>query len=102
MDELNARVRAICDLNVAESREGSGRHEYDGRAQDLSPAGVATGLAALRAARAASPALDDSHDEAHLRAFEDAQQVAFGDLELHRRSPLHLLGELDLACYDKE
>jgi hypothetical protein len=102
MDELNARVRAICDLNVAESREGSGRHEYDGRAQDLSPAGVAAGLAALRAARAASPALDDPHDEAHLRAFEDLQQVAFGDLELHRRSPLHLLGELDLACYDKE
>jgi hypothetical protein len=101
MDELSARVRAICDLNVAESREWSGRHEYDGRAQDLSPAGVASGLAAVRAARAGQPALADAHDEAHLRAFEDLQQVAFGDLELHRRSPLYLLEALDLACYDR-
>ena len=102
MDELSARVRAICDLNVAAAREGSGRHEYDGRVQDLSPAGVASGLAAVRAARESGPALDDAHDEAHLRAFEDLQRVVYGDLELHRRSPMHLLDGLDLACYDKD
>jgi hypothetical protein len=102
MTELNPRVRAICDLNVAESRENSGRHEYDGVLADLSPAGVTAGLARLAAARAEGAALDDPHDEAHLRAFEDAQQVVYGDLGLHRRNPVFLLGELDLACYDKD
>ncbi len=51
MDELEPRVRAVCDLNVAEAREYGGRHEYDGVPQDLSPDGVAAGLARLAAAR---------------------------------------------------
>ncbi len=44
-------MRAVCDLNVAEAREYGGRHEYDGVPQDLSPDGVAAGLARLAAAR---------------------------------------------------
>ena len=108
MADLNARVRAVCDLNVAEAREYGGRHEYDGITQDLSPSGVAAGLAALSAARSPEPdglsevTLEDPHDEAHLRAFEDLQRVVYGELELHRSNPMYLLGELDLACYDKE
>jgi hypothetical protein len=102
MDELEPRVRAVCDLNVAEAREYAGRHEYDGIPQDLSLSGVAAGLARLAAARAAGDAPPDSHDEAHLRAFEDLQRVVYGDLELHRRNPMFHLGELDLACYDKD
>jgi hypothetical protein len=102
MTNLNARVRAVCDLNVALAREESGRHEYDGVPQDLSPAGVAAGLARLESARQSAGALDDAHDEAHLRAFEDLQRVVYGDLEMHRSSPLYLLDNLDLACYDKE
>jgi hypothetical protein len=102
MTELSARVRAICDLNAADARENAGRHEYDGVIADLSPAGVAEGLAQVMAARAAGPALADAHDEAHLRASEDLQQVAYGDLALHRRNPVYLLSELDLACYDKD
>jgi len=39
MSDLDPRVRAVCDLNVAEAREYGGRHEYDGIPQDLSPAG---------------------------------------------------------------
>jgi len=102
MDDLDPRVRAVCDLDVAEAREYGGRHEYDGIPQDLSPAGVAAGLAGLNAARKDGPEQADPHDEAHLRAFEGLQRVAFGDLELHRRNPLLHLGELDLACYDKD
>jgi hypothetical protein len=102
MDELEARVRAICDLNVAEAREYGGRHEYDGVPQDLSHDGVAAGLARLVAARQDGPALGDPHDEAHLRAFEELQRVVYADLELHRRNPMFHLGELDLACYDKD
>jgi hypothetical protein len=102
MDDLDPRVRAVCDLGVADAREYSGRHEYDGIPQDLSPAGVAAGLARLDAARKDGSAQADPHDEAHLRAFEDLQQVVFGELELHRRNPMFLLGELDLACYDKD
>jgi hypothetical protein len=59
-------------------------------------------LSRLSAARSAGPALDDPHDEAHLRAFEDLQQVAYGSLEMHRRCPLRLLDELDLSVYDKD
>jgi hypothetical protein len=102
MDELEPRVRAICDLNVAEAREYGGRHEYDGVPQDLSPDGVAAGLARLAAAREGRPDLADPHDEAHLRAFEDLQRLVYADLQLHRRNPIFHLGELDLACYDKD
>ena len=95
-------MRAICDLNVAEAREYSGRHEYDGVPQDLSPDGVAAGLSRLAAARQSGAAQADPHDEAHLRAFEKLQRVVYGDLELHRSNPIYHLGELDLACYDKD
>ena len=102
MDELDARVRAICDLNVAEAREYGGRHEYDGVPQDLSLDGVATALARLTAARESAPDQQDPHDEAHLRAFEELQRVVYARLELHRSNPMAHLGELDLACYDKD
>ena len=102
MDELEPRVRAVCDLNVAEAREYGGRHEYDGVPQDLSPDGVAAGLARLAVARESGGALEDPHDEAHLRALEELQRVVYADLELHRRNPIYHLGELDLACYDKD
>jgi Bacterial protein of unknown function (DUF885) len=102
MDELPRRLRAVCDLDVAGVREYSGRHEYDGRIQDLSRAGVSAGLAALAAASAPGARLDDPHDEAHLATFEQAARVALGELALHRRNPLlHLFG-LDLSCYDRD
>ena len=101
-DDLSPRLRAVCDLNVAEVREFSGRHEYDGAIQDLSPDGVRAGLAALARAAGASEPLEDSHDEAHLAAFEGQLQVAFGELELHRSNPLFHLFGLDLACYDRD
>jgi Bacterial protein of unknown function (DUF885) len=100
--DLSPRLRAVCDLDVAEMREYSGRHEYDGKPQDLSPEGVRAGLAGLAAARADGERLADPHDEAQLAVAEDLRRVTFGRLELHRSNPiLHLL-ELDLACYDKE
>jgi Bacterial protein of unknown function (DUF885) len=99
MDDLPARLRAVCDLGVAEAREYSGRHEYDGLIQDLSRDGVQAGLARLGNG---SRPLDDPHDEAHLATFENAARVSFGDLELHRSNPLLHLDALDLACYDKD
>ena len=102
MDEFAPRLRAVCDLNVAEMREFSGRHEYDGVIQDFSPDGVRQALAALADAADSGPVLEDSHDEAHLAAFEDYARVAFGDLELHRRNPLYHLFGLDLASYDRD
>ncbi len=102
MDDLAPRLRAVCDLNMAEVREFSGRHEYDGVIQDLSPDGVRTALAALAEAAGSGPVLEDSHDEAHLAAFEDSARASFGDLELHRRNPLYHLFGLDLAGYERE
>ncbi|HEY3734854.1 MAG TPA: DUF885 family protein [Streptosporangiaceae bacterium] len=102
MEELNSRLRAVCDLNMADMREESGRHEYDGMIQDLSPDGVRSGLARLAAARADGGTLADSHDEAHLSAFEEVSRVTYGQLELHRSNPLFHLGALDLACYDRD
>jgi hypothetical protein len=102
MDDLVPRLRAVCDLNMAEMREYSGRHEYDGRLQDLSPAGVRDGLGRLAAATAAGPLLDDPHDEAQLATFEEHARVSLGELELHRRSPGWHLAAMDLACYDRD
>ena len=93
---MDARLRAVIDLSIAEAREGSGRHEYDGRIQDLSPSGVDTALGRL-----GGPPLADPHDEAHLTAFEEAARVNLGALQLHRRNPLIHLENLELACYDR-
>jgi hypothetical protein len=100
--DLSPRVRAVCDLEVSEVREYAGRHEYDGKPQDLSPGGVRAGLARLATARADGERLADTHDEAHLSAAEDQKRVAYAELELHRRNPILHLGELDLACYDRD
>jgi hypothetical protein len=102
MTDLSARLRAVCDLDLAEAREYSGRHEYDGAIQDLSPGGVRTSLAALAEAAKSGDPLEDAHDEAHLAAFEDRARVVYGELELYRRNPLIHLGALDLACYDRD
>src|SRR5580658_5276301 len=102
MDELTPRLRAVCDLQVAEVREYSGRHEYDGQVQDLSPGGVRGGLARLAEAVSADEPLADSHDEAHLAAFVHRAQVEYGELELHRSNPIYHLGNLDLAGYDRD
>jgi Bacterial protein of unknown function (DUF885) len=99
MDEMTSRLRAVCELDMADVREGSGRHEYDGMIQDLSRSGVRAALARLGDT---GVRLDDPHDEAHLSAFEDAARTFFGDLELHRRNPLPHLSALDLACYDRD
>ncbi|PZG21959.1 hypothetical protein C1I98_36840, partial [Spongiactinospora gelatinilytica] len=47
VDDVDGRLRAVCDLAMADVRESAGRHEYDGRIQDLSPEGVRAGVAAL-------------------------------------------------------
>lgn len=94
------RLRAVWDLMIAEVREYAGLHEYDGRAQDLSPAGLAAGLARLGGNGSAAPPAD-RHDEAHLEAFEVGTRTLFDVVELHRWNPLVHLENLDLACYDR-
>jgi len=100
--DVSPRLRAVCDLEVAAMREYSGRHEYDGKPQDLSPDGVRAGLARMAAARDGGERLADPHDEAHLAAAEDLRQVTFAELEMHRRNPLLHLVELELTTYDRE
>jgi hypothetical protein len=94
---VDPRLRAVCDLTVAEAREYAGLHEYDGEVQDLSDAGVRAGIERL-----GGPPLADPNDEAHLAAFEAWARVAFTEAEDHRRNPLVHLGNLDLAVYDRE
>jgi hypothetical protein len=98
MTELDARLRAVADLIVAEAREGGGRHEYDGQIQDLSPEGVRTGLARL----GEGPAPQDEHDARHLSVFEESLRTQYAELELHRKNPLIHLSNLDLAGYDRD
>jgi hypothetical protein len=100
--DLSPRLRAICDLSVADMREYSGRHEYDGKPQDVSPAGIRAALNRLDEARASSERYPDAHDEAQVVTFEEALRVAYTDLELHRRNPIQHISELDLACYDRD
>jgi len=102
MNDLPPRVRAVCDLDVAEVREYSGRHEYDGKIQDLSPDGVRAGLDRLAAAASTGESPGDRHDGAHLACFEARARVRYQELELHRSNPLPHLAGMDLACYDRE
>lgn len=94
---MDPRLRALCDISVATSRELAGRHEYDGQVQDLSPDGVARALDAL-----GGPGYPDPYDEALVRAKEAEARVVFGELRLHRRNPLVHVMNLDLASYDRE
>src|SRR5919108_2476411 len=98
LSSMNARLRALCDLMVSEVREYVGLHEYDGVVADLSPEGVKARLARL----GDGPPEPDAHDEAHLAAFEARLRAEFGVAELHRRSPMALLAELDLSAYERE
>lgn len=95
---MNPRVVAACDLMVPEVREYAGLHDYDGLIQDLSPAGVDSGLKRV----GAGPRLSDHHDEAHLTAVEAGLRTAFGTLQLHRSNPLVHIANLDVSCYDRE
>jgi hypothetical protein len=106
---MDERIRAVTDLMVPSAREDTGLHaRYDGVVQDLSPAGVAAGLARLRQPDpdgdppAAGQGGLDAHDEAHLAAFEARLRVALGELQLHRRHPTLHMEQLDLACYDRD
>jgi hypothetical protein len=94
---MNRRLRAICDLSMSSVREYTGRHEYDGRIEDLSPEGVRAGLGRL-----GGPPEDDPHDDAHLVAFERLVRLELGELELHRSNPLYHIGALDVSCYDRD
>ena len=94
---MNQRLRALCDLSMGSAREYVGRHEYDGRVEDLSPEGVRAALARL-----GGPPLDDAHDEAHLVAFERLARLELGELELHRSNPLYHVAALDVSSYDRE
>ncbi|WP_377269297.1 DUF885 family protein [Peterkaempfera sp. SMS 1(5)a] len=100
---MEQRLRAVCDLMVPTVREMAGRHEYDGRVQDLSPDGVRAGLAAVRRARAAADGtvVAGSHDDAQLTVFEEALEAQLGTLQLHRRDPYLHLSNLELACYER-
>jgi hypothetical protein len=94
---MEPRLRALCDLGIAWAREGSGRHEYDGRVQDLSPAGVRRGLAAL-----GGDPIADPYDEALVAAKEAETRAFFGELRLHRRNPMLHVANLDIGGYDRE
>jgi hypothetical protein len=98
---VSGRLRAVWDLSMAEIREYAGVHDYDGEVLDLSPSGVAAALSRL-----GSPGHDqleaDAHDEAHLEATERGLRATYGMVEAHRWNPLVHIGNLDLACYDRE
>jgi uncharacterized protein (DUF885 family) len=106
MAEMNPRLRAVLDLNVAEAREYAGRHEYDGKIQDLSPDGVRAGLDRLAAAATQTAPLNgealDEYDAAHLAVFERSSTVVYGELEMHRANPHFHIANMDLACYDRD
>src|SRR5215217_7071014 len=98
---MNQRLRAICDLSMSTVREYVGRHEYDGRVEDLSPEGVRAALARVGGPADGQPE-EDPHDEAQLAAFERLVRLELGELELHRANPLYHVAALDVSCYDRE
>src|SRR5689334_15266223 len=102
-DDLGPRLRALCDLRIAEVREYAGRHEYDGVVQDLSPGAVQAGVEELDDAWYADPGPDDPFDQQlQNHAAAGLRLVLGASLEDHRRNPVHHLGNLDLAGYDRD
>ena len=95
---VNPRIHAVHDMDGAGAREYAGLHDYDGKIQDLSPAGVSAGLARL----GKGPTEADSHDEAHLAAAEAKMRLLYGTAEIHRWNPGVHIANLDLASYDRE
>src|SRR4051812_13604643 len=95
---MNPRLRAVCDLSLPEVREFAGLHEYDGKVQDLSPAGVRSALDRV----GDGPREPEAHDENHLAAAEAGVRASFGAVEEHRWNPLIHLQNLDVSCYDRE
>jgi hypothetical protein len=125
MDDLPPRLRAVCDMDVADMRELSGRHEYDGVIQDLSADGVRAALGRLGtgAAERGGPDRDAGRrrgggearepatrpdeaaarqDEAQLAAAEAGMRNRFGAIAQHRRDPILHLEAMDLSCYSRE
>jgi Bacterial protein of unknown function (DUF885) len=98
---MNQRLRALCDLSTSAVREYAGRHEYDGRIEDLSPEGVRAALSRVGGPPGTAPEADP-HDEAHLAAVERLVRLELGELELHRSNPLYHVAALDVSCYDRE
>jgi len=92
------RLRAIWNIQMPDVREFAGLHEFDGKVQDLSPAGVAALLAPI----GRGDPEPDAHDEAQLSAVERGARTEFEVVEMHRWNPLVHLANLDLACYDRE
>ena len=100
---MNQRLRALCDLSMSTVREYIGRHEYDGRVEDLSPEGVRATLARVGGPPGTPPEPEpDPHDEAQLAAFERLARLELGELELYRANPLYHVAALDVSCYDRE
>src|SRR5688500_19549491 len=100
---MNQRLRALCDLSMGSVREYVGRHEYDGRVEDLSPEGVRAGLARVGGPPGApSEPEQDPHDEAQQAAFERLVRLELGELELYRSNPLYHIAALDVSCYDRD
>src|SRR5215213_5250086 len=98
---MNQRLRALCDLSMGSAREYVGRHEYDGRVEDLSPGGVRAALARLGGPAPVNRE-HGPHDEAQLAAFERLARLELGQLELHRANPLYHIAALDVSSYDRE
>ncbi|MER6319348.1 DUF885 family protein [Streptomyces sp. NPDC001581] len=108
----SARLRAVLDASVPAARNDAGRHEYDGRPQDLSETGIRRALSAITAAaHPSAPQPDrpdtpapayDPLDEATLQAFEHALSLRFGDLQMHRRDPYLHIDNLDLSGYEND
>jgi hypothetical protein len=85
-------------MYIPEVREYAGLHEYDGIVQDLSPAGVAAGLARLGQGEGEA----DPHDQAHLERAEAGLRTWLGTIGEHRRNPLVHVSNLDVSCYVRE
>ena len=103
MDELTPRLRAVCDLDVAEVREFSGRHEYDGRIQDLSPDGVRSGLARMADGRGRGPPARRPvrrGASGRVRATPPGSVSASSSCTAATRCCT--CPALDLACYERE
>ena len=100
--DLSPRVRAVCDLDVAEVREYAAGTSTTASRRTCPRRASAPGSPGWRRRGPTASGSRTRTTRPTCPRPRSRNGSPTPELELHRRNPILHLGELDLACYDKD